>query len=320
MINSTLCPPSHCHSFTFSIPKHDTLAAVARTRLQSSLSGGNKNGNYQNLLQPEPDTDLDPSQSTTYIDTAVDSKRNMSTSAELVFHGVTLTIYTPAEKDRSYYLKKLKERRERAQNGQMGDSLRSRPRTPVPPAGAQLRAQTDRPAQKGKSRAAMPWGVARKASVGEYSASDTEGAMSDSDFESVGVGRSSAVGSAGDEALVDDGGDVFWLPYAVTIGEVEHTLMSRADASVPAPHLRLPARLSPPHGECGPWLAEWRTGLMIVGAILEERKAAHGVSGTCPPGLNCGLSRDYTTKLTQATSRVSSTSTPHGPVRRTAST
>ena len=115
MINSTLCPPSHCHSFTFSIPKHDTLAAVARTRLQSSLSGGNKNGNYQNLLQPEPDTDLDPSQSTTYIDTAVDSKRNMSTSAELVFHGVTLTIYTPAEKDRSYYLKKLKERRERAQ-------------------------------------------------------------------------------------------------------------------------------------------------------------------------------------------------------------
>lgn len=280
MINSTLCPPSHCHSFTFSIPKHDTLAAVARTRLQSSLSGGNKNGNYQNLLQTEPDTDLDPSQSTTYIDTAVDSKRNMSTSAELVFHGVTLTIYTPAEKDRSYYLKKLKERRERAQNGQMGDSLRSRPRTPVPQAGVQLRAQTDRPAPKGKSRAAMPWGVARKASVGEYSASETEGAMSDSDFEGVGIGRSSAVGSAGDEALVDDGGDVFWLPYAVTIGEVEHNLMSRADASVPAPHLRLPARLSPPHGECGPRLVEWRTGLTIVGTLLQERKAAHGVSGT----------------------------------------
>lgn len=190
---------------------------MARTRLQSSLSGGNKNGNYQDLLEPETDA----AQASTYVDTAVDSKRNMSTSAELVFYGVTLTIYTPAEKDRSYYLKKLKERRERAQNGQVGDSLRSRPRTPVPPGreGEQGRAQTDKPAQNSKSRASMPWGLARKASVGEYSASETEGAMSDSDFEG-GVGaRPSAVGSVGDEPLVDDGGDVFWLPYAVTIGE-----------------------------------------------------------------------------------------------------
>lgn len=205
MINSTLCPPSHCHSFTFSIPKHDTLATVARTRMQSSLSGGNRNGNYKNLLEPD-----DPTQSTSYVDTALDGKRNMSASSDLVFYGVTLTIYTPAERDRSYYLKKLKERRERAQNGHMVDSLRSR--TPVG------RAQTERQATKGNNRASMPWGMSRKASVGDYTASETEAAMSDSDFE--GGGRGSVVGSMPDDALIEDGADVFWLPYAVTIGEL----------------------------------------------------------------------------------------------------
>lgn len=214
VLNSTLCPPAHCHSFTFCIPKHDALTAAARTRLQSSLSDGNKNSNYQNLLEPE----LDPLQSGSYVDTAVDGKRNMSASTELVFHGVTLTIYTPAEKDRSYYLKKLKERRESAENGHIGDSLRSRPGNPVPPVRELDRAQTDRQPNKGKSRASMPWGMSPKANMGDYSASEAEGSMSEGDFEGVGAAGGGFAGSAGDEALVDDGGDVFWLPYAVTIG------------------------------------------------------------------------------------------------------
>ena len=40
VINSPTCPPSTCHTFSFTLPRQDTLAAIARTRVNAKLPPG----------------------------------------------------------------------------------------------------------------------------------------------------------------------------------------------------------------------------------------------------------------------------------------
>lgn len=144
---------------------------------------------------------LDPTSS------ATGHTRNMSAATELAFHGVTLTVWTHAEPDKVAALRSIKENREKIKAGGL-DSLR-----------AQL---MKRPADKMttvKWRSGLPWGFSRQSDA-DYTGSETDG-MSDSDHESVFRGRKYSVDEwPGDTAPVfEDGGDNFWTPYAITLGE-----------------------------------------------------------------------------------------------------
>lgn len=224
MINSTLCPPTTCHAFTFTLPKHDTLATVARTKMDNVLANNPKAVNYNAMLAPE-----DTTMSYTVGDTSevMGGMRNMSRTTELTFYGVTLTVWAHADRERGSSLKRLKERRERIKNGLPDSSLRS-----ITPYG---RAATEKQ-NGGKKRTSIPWGLSKKGSVGEMSASETETGMSDSDFEgplsrrTIRAGmfdsRGSVIDSIADDTarVFEDGGDVFWMPYAITLSELSRSM------------------------------------------------------------------------------------------------
>lgn len=229
MINSTLCPPTTCHAFTFTLPKHDTLATIARTKLDSAVNNHSKAVNYNAMLSPE---DTTMSFVGAESSEAMGGMRNMARSTELTFHGVTLTVWTHADRERGSSLKRLKERRERIKNGLPDSSMRSN--TPVG------RAATEKP-KSGKQRTSLPWGLSRKSSVGEMSASETETGMIDSDLEgplgrrqmrnAMFDSRGSIIESLADDTarVFDDGGDVFWMPYAITLSELNSARKPQAD-------------------------------------------------------------------------------------------
>lgn len=142
--------------------------------------------------------------------------RNMSSATELTFYGITLTVWTHADKTRAHALKHLKTQKERMTRGALPETLRL----------AQLpRAITER-VGSGKKRTGLPWGLSRKGSLDNMSASETETGMSDSDLEGP-LGRrsmrhtlhetTSVIDSCDEGGIIDEGGDNFWMPYALTL-------------------------------------------------------------------------------------------------------
>ena len=219
IVNSTLCPPATCHSFTFTIPKHDSLAAIARTRLDSDLD---RLARHDPSFNPS-ETMLNADESTVLSITDANpeglSVRNMSAATELTFHGVTLTVWTHADGERAQALKRIKERKEK---GKFVDSLRSN----VPPTPTMDKVPSRR-------RTSLPWGRSKKHSESEMTGSEAEVGLSDSDFEGVlrrrNVGSKVSVGDSIAEdadAVFDDGGDIYWMPYAITMGACwrQHTI------------------------------------------------------------------------------------------------
>lgn len=182
MINSSLNPPTTCHAFTFTLPKHDTLATIARTRLDSSVPHrSHSHVKYNSITSTQEDTHM------SVHDSAPPSNvRNMSSATELTFYGVTMTVWTYAGHERSIALKKLKEHRERVKNGTM-DSLRSDPQqilTKMSTSSSQYTHGKSKTQNNGKKpRTSMPWGMSRGLSDGEVTASETEAGVSDSDFD-----------------------------------------------------------------------------------------------------------------------------------------
>lgn len=222
MINSTLCPPTTSHAFSFTLPKHDTLATVARTRLDGTLNPSvttfGHPVDYAAYLAPDEISQMTSGPEHGLMTGA----RNMSAATELTFYGITLTVWTHADKHRGRALKHLKAQRERVARGGLPETLRM---DSLP------RAATERVGQ-GKKRTSLPWGLSRKGSVDNASASETETGMSDSDLDGLGPpgARSlrnalsesrSVVESLPDESgpVIEDGGDVFWMPYAITLSE-----------------------------------------------------------------------------------------------------
>ena len=215
VVNSTLAPPATCHSFSFTIPKHDTLAAIARTRLDSSIQH-NLESNYSTV-------GIDDSM----LESSASAQRNMSAATELTFYGVTLTVWTHADPTKVSTLRSIKDNREKIKAGGM-DSLRSHL------AKSKVSTMSTERLLAGKWRSSLPWGLSRQPSEAEFTGSETEAGMSDSDFEAQGKRRikkhlkHSSVSSMTDDwpdetpPVFEDGGDNFWTPYAITLGELAH--------------------------------------------------------------------------------------------------
>lgn len=215
MINHALQPPTTCHAFTFTIPKHDTLAAVARTPFDNGNANTAALLNQQSTLSPEG-----AAQSMlTQPDLGLATARNLSATSELTFHGMTLTVWTHADKDKGKILRWLRARKQGRANGRL-DSLRSN--STLKP-----RAQAEK-ADNGKRRGPIPWALSRKGSHTDMSASETDMGMSDSDLEGPSRRRSdrpddsrnSLIDSVVDDGVLEDGTDIFWMPFAITMGEL----------------------------------------------------------------------------------------------------
>ena len=217
VINSTLAPPTTCHAFTFSIPKHDTLAAIARTRIETALPANGVNTQAtSNFSGAGEDSVVQQSPSGQNL-------RNMSAATELTFHGVTLTVWTHCDNNKVQHLQHLKENRDKIKAG-IYDSTRSdvyKNRGPM--------ASVER-VQSAKWRKSTPWGKSKRApSDGDVTASETEAGMSDSDPEGLMRRRTTrrikketnldGVEEWPDDtaAIFEDGGDVFWTPFAITL-------------------------------------------------------------------------------------------------------
>ncbi|WVF69649.1 hypothetical protein IAT40_004428 [Kwoniella sp. CBS 6097] len=196
VVNSTLSPPTTCHAFTFTIPRHDTLAAIARTRLDSAVSDM---PNTYSMIQ---------------------NVRSMASATELTFYGVTLTVWTHADKDRALQLKAIKMRAERAKLGQ--GSLNS-----INPLTQRKGSTAPSEHKKGTKRTSLQYMMGKNQSEGDITASETETGMSDSDLEGplgrrglrVLSDRLSTVDSVSEDAAAayDEASDIFWMPYAITM-------------------------------------------------------------------------------------------------------
>ncbi|WWC86768.1 uncharacterized protein L201_001647 [Kwoniella dendrophila CBS 6074] len=226
VVNSTLSPPTTCHAFTFTIPRHDTLAAIARTRLNSAMSG---NPNTYSVLSNVDETgNLDPSLHLQSRSRAGGPNiRNSSSSTsptELTYYGVTLTVWTHADRERALQLKTIKMRNDRIKLGQ--GSLNS-----ISPnkKGSSTPSENIGGGKKGTKRGSLHYMISKNQSEGDITASsETETGMSDSDLEGP-LGRRGFIGgnktrlSTVDSvpedvaAAYDEASDIFWMPYAITM-------------------------------------------------------------------------------------------------------
>ncbi|WWC59598.1 uncharacterized protein I303_102156 [Kwoniella dejecticola CBS 10117] len=222
VVNSTLSPPTTCHAFTFTIPRHDTLAAIARTRLDSAVSG--TLNTYSMLSAIDEQGNLDPS---LHLQARGNPNvRNTASATELTFYGVTLTVWTHADRDRAVQLKTIKMRAERAKLGQ--GSLNS-----INPLAQQKRNGSTAPSETGKKgtkRESLHYMMGKNQSEGDITGtSETETGMSDSDLEgplgrrgiraTMQSDRLSTVDSVPEDAAAayDEASDIFWMPYAITM-------------------------------------------------------------------------------------------------------
>jgi hypothetical protein len=192
VINSSLHPPATSHCFTFTIPRHDTLATVVRDRLESTLSAPSGPPAESFLSTFDGQSSFIPSAGTR------DNVRNLTTATELTFHGVTLTVWQHAGKSFTRQLKAIRE--QLRQGDARSDGVVAGPVVPELPTS---RGGKSKKQKHGK----FGWAVGQ---------TDTE--MSDvaeSEFDSPFHGRFR------DEPptpkVFEEAGDVFWMPYALTV-------------------------------------------------------------------------------------------------------
>ncbi|WVQ79913.1 hypothetical protein IAT38_002014 [Cryptococcus sp. DSM 104549] len=220
VVNSTLAPPTTCHAFTFTTPRHDTLAAVARTRLASAAS----DLPGSSPLAPGSTSTPAPRGGPAY---PAATTRGMANATEITFYGVTLTVWTHADRERAIQLKGIKLRANRLKLGTQNSTGSMNPASPQPH-GAHRKASTTSD-RKGRSRRSLGY-MLRNQSEGDVTVgSETETGMSDSDMEVGGGGgrrgmrgwaeRLSVVESVPEDARAayDEQSDIFWMPYAITM-------------------------------------------------------------------------------------------------------
>lgn len=209
IVNSVLAPPATFHAFTFTIPRHDTLAAAAaraRERLESTVSGPVDFNRF-----------ADASSSTATVNKAVAS------APELSFYGVTLTVWTHADKNRAVQLKAMKSRSDRIELGAQNSLNAMNPVSPSYHRAGQRKASTT-PDKKG-TRRSLGHVLRNQSEADTTIGSETETGMSDSDMEGPTdrrrgwMDRLSVVESVPEDvkAVFDEQIDVFWMPYAITL-------------------------------------------------------------------------------------------------------
>ncbi|KLT44188.1 hypothetical protein CC85DRAFT_257235, partial [Cutaneotrichosporon oleaginosum] len=186
VVNSALAPPTTCHTFSFSVTRQSTLTAIA-----AQATRGNKFGlppeSYMAVTSEQPSAAPAPGQ---------EHLRGTTHSSDLVFYGVTLTVWSHADKDRAIRLKEFKQRTQRMRNeSATSESIKK-----------------DALRRRGKT----PWIPPKKGATSDYTASET--GFSDSDLETTFTSTYDADYSAdGMSAAYGESTDVFWLPYALTL-------------------------------------------------------------------------------------------------------
>ncbi|BEI89114.1 uncharacterized protein CcaverHIS019_0204760 [Cutaneotrichosporon cavernicola] len=186
VVNSALAPPTTCHTFSFNVSRQSTLTAIA-----AQASRGNKFGlppeSYMAVSSEQPSAAPAPGQ---------EHLRGTTHGSDLVFYGVTLTVWSHADKERAIRLSQFKQRSQRLRNeSATSESIKK-----------------DALRRRGKT----PWIQPKKGVTSDYTASDT--GFSDSDLETTFTSTYDADYSAdGMSAAYGEATDVFWLPYALTL-------------------------------------------------------------------------------------------------------
>lgn len=217
VVNSALAPPTTCHTFAFSVSRQSTLTAIA-----AQASRQNKFGlpheSYMAVTSEQPSAAPAPGQ---------EHLRGTTHSSDLVFYGVTLTVWSHADKERAIRLKEFKQRTQRARNeSATSESIKK---------------------EALRRRGKTPWLPPKKGATSDYTASET--GFSDSDLETTFTSTYDADYSAdGLSAAYGEATDVFWLPYALTLGKSCGVQSSSLTPSLTLSHLRCHAGLSP--SEC----------------------------------------------------------------------
>ena len=208
------------------MPRHDYLAFVPKARLHYSVT------------DPSRVTD---NNNATVTEQSLSSKniRNLDGGPELSYYGVTLTVWTHADGVRASTLKSIKSGMQKSKTGP--NSLSS---DPVIPSGGSDTGT--------KPRKPLPWGMSGTASETDVSEIGTNGCDLDGPLSRKAMrhhleDQSAVLENVQDEpaGVLQDGGDVFWLPYAVTMGayEMKSTLIL---LSLSSSYLRCHAGLSSP--------------------------------------------------------------------------
>ena len=229
MVNSTLAPPSTCHAFSFTLPRVDTLAAIARTRLDSALPD-----RPLSELDTTFDTSMMSSTSMPAQAAPSDLPRASHSATEIQYHGVTLTCWMHVDAVRLPRLKQLK------QGKKMASGL-----------GSVASTGGDSIEQKiSKRRTGMPSKKGGNASEAEGTGSETEAGATDSEMEGP-LGRKALKNAMkfnqaamedlslpmAEAPVFDEAGDVFWLPYSITLGEPPAGMEDQLTISVTFPPL-----------------------------------------------------------------------------------
>lgn len=183
VVNSTLAPPTTCHTFTFSVARQSTLLAIAA---QANRKGGAAAdySNYDSANVPV---------------VGQEHLRGTTSSSDLVFYGVTLTVWSHADKDRAAKLKEFKLRN--AQRPRVTSNI------------------SDSTVKGGSRRSKAAWltaGNGRKGGQSDYTASET--GMSDSDLDTTFTTTDVDYSVTDMNQAYGEASDVFWLPYALTLG------------------------------------------------------------------------------------------------------
>lgn len=219
VVNSTLAPPTTCHAFTFTIPRTDVVSSqvngadnMTGISIHSTTNSNPYKTTQYSTLSP---TSLTHAAARPVTGDIKDAEVN-----ETTYYGVTMTVWTHADKDRTTTLKECKRNAKRTRSGTLATSLRHFPNPVTNEANGQRR------------RSGLPWKTAERGSRtsvtdGDITASETEAAISDSDFDNGmararGISmatRASAIDSLPDDAagMFGDGDDIFWMPYALTL-------------------------------------------------------------------------------------------------------
>ncbi|OXG28035.1 hypothetical protein C359_05466 [Cryptococcus neoformans Bt120] len=206
IVNSVLAPPTTCHGFTFTIPRHDTLAAAAREWLEPTVSGP-----------------ADPSRLADASTASVNKTVASVSASELSFYGATLTVWTNADKSRALQLKAMKSGSDRIKFGTQYSMSSMDPVSSSYHSKGQRKASTT--LDKKRTRGFMGHVLRNQNEADITIGSETETGMSDSDMEGP-MGRRtgwtdrlSVVESVPEDvkAVFDEQIDVFWMPYAITL-------------------------------------------------------------------------------------------------------
>lgn len=251
VINSPTCPPSTCHTFSFTLPLQDTLATIARTRVNAKLPPGvnatqaayqagfidsqvglDPRG-YHGSAKPEPN-----------FKQAAEAK-GARDPTDIRYYGVTVLTWYHADEKRHEVLERIHNKLGPESELARPASMRSVRSSDI--SLSLLAASADKPKRR---RLKMPWGTSRTPSENGQIDTPSEVDTHFTDYEpdkrsplarlGIRVTKNPPKTKQYAQLQQDDyspkvmaSGGVFWIPVAHTLGRSFLT----DDITTPAAHL-----------------------------------------------------------------------------------